>query len=693
MLLKMKILGFLVLLLSSIGLRAQINVDVTTYSVEELVKDILINSNCAETGNYTSKTGTAEGVNGIGYFDANSSGFPFEEGIVLSTGRAKLAEGPNDDIHNSGSDEWLGDADLKSITGSDLLFNASYIQFDFVPQTNSISFNFLFASEEYQENYQCTFGDVFAFILTDSKGVSTNLAVIPNNKLPVSVTTIRPGVTGECNSKNLSYFDKINGDDSAISFHGQTVSMTAESLVVPGDSYTIKLVIADNRDSQVDSAVFLEAGSFSLGYDLGDDRTVASGNPACVNETIALDATVVGVDDYVWFKDDVEIAAWSGLSTVDVTEGGEYRVELVFSESCVATGTLEADFISVPVNIEEPDSLIFCNVDGGDGKIVDLTVNDKLILGAQDSQIYQVTYYLSLEDAEAYQNAIETPEAYEITNASETIFTRISSGNSCYKTSSFEVELLGVDFESGLEEEYILCLDSNGSTIDPLPVLNTELLTSEYGFTWYKDSISPENLITGATDAFYTANEEGTYVVNLLNKELGCQFSLSTQVVTSPQAEVFEVVFVSDPFTDNNTIDIMAEGDGSYLYSVDDSDFSSGNRFENLTAGEHTAFVTDIHNCSTLSKEFTVVDFPRFFTPNGDGDNERWSIVGFAGMEDPNVSIYNQYGMLLFQLSGNDSWDGTFNGKIVPSNDYWFRVEYTKDGERKEFKSHFSLKR
>ncbi|MGS0524742.1 hypothetical protein ACU8V7_05580 [Zobellia nedashkovskayae] len=100
---KMKILGFLVLLLSSFGLWAQINVDVTTYSVEELVKDVLINSNCAETGNYTSKTGTAEGVNGIGYFEANSSDFPFEEGIVLSTGRAKLAEGPNDDIHNSGS--------------------------------------------------------------------------------------------------------------------------------------------------------------------------------------------------------------------------------------------------------------------------------------------------------------------------------------------------------------------------------------------------------------------------------------------------------------------------------------------------------------------------------------------------------------------------------------------------------------
>ncbi|MUH37866.1 gliding motility-associated C-terminal domain-containing protein [Zobellia amurskyensis] len=689
----MKILGFLLVLLSSYGLLGQISVDVANYSVEKLVKDVLINSNCAETANYTSATGTTEGLNGIGYFEANGSDFPYEEGIVLSTGQAKFAEGPNDDIHDAGSKEWVGDADLKAITGSDILFNASYIQFDFVPHTNHISFNFLFASEEYQENFQCTFGDVFAFILTDSNGVSTNLAIIPNSKLPVSVTTIRPGVEGECVGRNLPYFDKINGDDSAISFHGQTTSLTAESPVVPGDSYTIKLVIADNRDSQVDSAVFLEAGSFNLGYDLGEDRTVANGNPACITETIALDATVGGVVDYKWYKDNVEIIGWSGISKVDVVDSGEYRVELVFSESCVASGTLSAEFIPAPVIVQAPDPLVFCDVDGSAGEIVNLTVNDESILGGQDSVIYGVTYYLSSEDAAAFENAIENPEAFELKNASETIYARISSGNSCYEITPFEVKLLGLDFQSELQEEYILCVDAIGKTIDPLPLLNTGLSIADYEFTWYKESISPENEIVGATDASYSANEEGAYIINLKNRELGCSFSLSTQVVTSHQPNVFEVAFVSDPFTDNNTIDIIAEGDGTYLYSVDDANFSSENRFENLTAGEHTAYVTDIYNCSTLSEEFVVVDFPRFFTPNGDGVNDVWSIVGFPQIEDADVSIYNQYGMLLHQLNGNIGWDGTFNGKIAPSSDYWFRVDYTKDGERKEFKSHFSLKR
>ena len=93
------------------------------------------------------------------------------------------------------------------------------------------------------------------------------------------------------------------------------------------------------------------------------------------------------------------------------------------------------------------------------------------------------------------------------------------------------------------------------------------------------------------------------------------------------------------------------------------------------------------------SKELQIITYPNFFTPNGDGYNDFWNInlpTDYNGI----IFIYDRYGKLLKQLnSQGPGWDGTFIGKPFPSTDYWFRVEYTENNIRKEFKSHFSLKR
>ncbi|HET8735985.1 MAG TPA: choice-of-anchor L domain-containing protein [Pricia sp.] len=671
---------------------AQITVDDSGHTVEQLVRDVLVNSNCAETSNYTSFTGTAENINGIGYFNANGTDFPYREGIVLSTGRARSARGPNTDINDAGTESWPGDSDLIAVTNTGNLFNATYIQFDFVPLTNNISFNFLFASEEYQENYQCIYSDVFAFILTDSQGVSTNLAIVPGTNQPVRATTIRPGVEGQCSARNLDYFGKINGAQAAISFHGQTKSLKAESQVTPGETYTIKLVISDNQDSQVDSAVFLEAGSFSLGFDLGGDRTVANGNPACIGESITLDATVQGVRDYRWYKDGSEVAEWAGEPQVNLTENGQYRVDLVFSEACISKGGLRAEFIVPPEIAAIPSDLAGCDVDRNGTETFNLSANAARMMGVQDTSVYAVTYYSSEADARAFTNPIENPETYE-TDATETIYARLSSGESCYEIAPFQLNVHGLDFGSALAASYVLCLDNDDGLLEPLPVLDTGLSPSDYAFSWYFGSIADENRIAGATGPTLTASALGTYHVLLQNLELGCEFSIATEVVPSRQPDVFEVDFVSDLFTDNNTIEITAEGGSDYLYALDDGEFVTSSRFENLNAGEHVAYITDSNHCSILSEEFVVVDFPRFFTPNGDGVNDVWHVVGFEGIERAEITVFDRFGTLLYQFDGALGWDGTANGQRMPADDYWFRIAYVKDEVQKEFKSHFTLKR
>ncbi|HRN98410.1 MAG TPA: fibronectin type III domain-containing protein, partial [Flavobacterium sp.] len=126
----------------------------TDYTQVQLIQDVLLNSTCASASNITWSTGTNFGsTNGIGYFERNGADFPFENGIVLSTGNAAEAPGPNLDIQSNGNDAWPGDADLEAVLAAqginDETNNATIFEFDFIPITNSISFRFVFASEEY----------------------------------------------------------------------------------------------------------------------------------------------------------------------------------------------------------------------------------------------------------------------------------------------------------------------------------------------------------------------------------------------------------------------------------------------------------------------------------------------------------------------------------------------------------------
>ncbi|MFD2603843.1 T9SS type B sorting domain-containing protein, partial [Flavobacterium suzhouense] len=93
----------------------------------------------------------------------------------------------------------------------------------------------------------------------------------------------------------------------------------------------------------------------------------------------------------------------------------------------------------------------------------------------------------------------------------------------------------------------------------------------------------------------------------------------------------------------------------------------------------------------------SIVDYPNFFTPNGDGFHDTWNIIGLQETGSV-IYIFDRYGKLIKQISpDSDGWDGTFNGTPVPATDYWFTVTYPEfDGTTtviREFKSHFSLKR
>ena len=119
-----------------------------TYSAQQLIQDVLINSTCAQVSNFSSSGDNySNGEQSFGYFSSVSNNFPFKDGIVLSTSRAKRTEGPNDNLIDEGSTSWLGDQDLEKALDITNTINATILEFDFIPQTNAISFDYIFASE------------------------------------------------------------------------------------------------------------------------------------------------------------------------------------------------------------------------------------------------------------------------------------------------------------------------------------------------------------------------------------------------------------------------------------------------------------------------------------------------------------------------------------------------------------------
>ncbi|SDR67155.1 gliding motility-associated C-terminal domain-containing protein [Formosa sp. Hel1_31_208] len=430
-------------------------IDQTTFTVEELIQDVLIDSPCAQVSNITFSTGTNFGDdNGIGYFISNGSDFPFTDGIIMTSGNASEARGPNNIGMSAGGFGWPGDAELDAAVGINSN-NASIIEFDFVPLADSISFEFLMASEEYDMgSFECNFSDAFAFLLTDSAGNTTNLAVLPGTTTPILVTNIHLD-NGACPGINEQYFGGYTPNNGPpIAFDGRTAVFTAQSPVIPGDNYSIKLVVADASDTALDSGVFLQAGSFNLGGDLGDDITIVAGNAECGGEIVTLD-TQAPTATHVWYKDGIEIPGETS-STLDVSEAGIYSVDVIFSGACQASDSVIVEYKPVPVaNI--PPNLTICSTTGT-GEFI-LTDNDSEILGAQDPTEFIISYHLIEQDAIDNINPLASP--YTNISNPQTIWARIGElSQECFAITSFDLEFVNLNINAALTPQQV-CDDNN----------------------------------------------------------------------------------------------------------------------------------------------------------------------------------------------------------------------------------------
>ena len=389
----------LILALASATLRAQLVVD-NTITVQQLVEDVLLGggvtvSNVTFNGQPASQTNIQ-----IGSFDGNACNVGLPQGITLSSGDIAVALGPNSESGATvGNPAGPNDPDL-DLASNSTTFDRAVLEFDFVPAGDSLRFNYVFGSEEYLEFVNAGFNDVFGFFLSGPgisgpyAGNAANIALVPGTSQPVSIDNVNNVANPGFYVDNGDGFTApFNGDAQYIQFDGFTVPLTARALVQCGQSYHIKIAIADAGDPILDSSVFLEGGSFSSPNAVELELVTASadgtltegcsdatftitrpGDQLDLEITVQVSGSASNGTDYTQIPTVITIPAGQNSVTYPVeafednTAEGDEEILLtaIYVNACGDTSTSSASVIVreyVPIVIATQDLFLQCDVD------------------------------------------------------------------------------------------------------------------------------------------------------------------------------------------------------------------------------------------------------------------------------------------------------------------------------------------
>lgn len=358
---------------------------------------------------------------------------------------------------------------------------------------------------------------------------------------------------------------------------------------------------------------------------------------------------------------------------------------------------------SFPVIDKPIPALIGCDNDLNEIETFDLTeFNPILDASGVEIDSFNISYYESEQDAELKSNALNT--TYENKFSPQILYARIekplinSELDPCFKIIQLRLNIAAPP-QLNLQDEYRICTDSNGVLIPetegtPSPaVIDTKLDAKNIEFVWFYNNEQIDNSNTPSI----VASNEGIYEVVATNLITGCFNSIKTSVKTSSAPTTYSADFITDIFDSNKTILATAFGnnESTYIYQLDEGEFQESGRFENVSFGDHTITIKDADGCGSVSTQVNGIDFINFFTPNQDGIHDTWNIKGFDEI-DPSAVIYifDRYGKVLKRITvSGEGWDGTYNNKNMPTDEYWFKITYIQKGIQKHFASHFTLKR
>lgn len=710
----------------------------SNYTPTQLVTDVLVGtSGSCGTPNITNVTispnqAVTNNNRFWGYFNKGTSNFPFAEGIVLTTGYAR--EAGNTAINDvlGGTTGTMSDPDLVAAIGTTQQLNdAVTLEFDFVPTSSQMKFRYMFASEEYTGGFPClNYDDAFALLLKPVGGTYQNLAILPGGAGPVSATNIVPqNPLFSCGPINAQYFGSL--PPNQINYYGRTIPLTAEATVIPGQMYHIKMVIADARDGNYDSAVFLEAGSFDIGVNLLDPSgaQLPAEINVCNNEPQLITASTSGPNLlYQWFLDGNPIAG-ANTNTITAVQPGTYKIEVsVPGNPCPGSASIKINGGTTP--LAQNATFRLCSTP--DITTFDLN-NAKPLISPTPNAVFR--FYENQADATAQNaNFIQTPANYNGANG-QILYVVVSDGGFCSKTIELTLTREVTPIAGVTSSRIRVCpgeavtltatggvtylwdnFPGNGNTqtvtvnqtttftvyalgalgcksllpakitVETVAPITSPLLDVEMcvGDTITLDAGAGTNYTylwnTGAETQTIVATQLGVYTVTINNGICEETFTVKVHGASSP--------FFTNLSYENNTLTAIATNPsinnlyGTLEYSVDGINWQESNVFTNLT--DNATYNVQVRIKGTTcygAVEFFTLAINNVITPNQDGVNDVLDLTGLRDFNNFTGSVYDRYGVEVFRFSKERPiWDGTVSGKRLPTATYWykFNFEYKK---------------
>ncbi len=665
----------------------------------------------------------ANGVFDLAPLGATNLGI--DSGIILTSGTAVDVAGPNGGgAGPSQANGAPGDPQLNAVIqalpnfAGVQTYDRCVLEFDFVPAGDTVKFDYVFGSSEYQ-GFSCSvFNDIFGFFISGPGIAGTkNIAVIPGTNIPIMVnsTTGVPATPGYLctdlgtGSPFTMYYVNNNGG-ATITYMGFTTVFTAETAVQPCDTYHLKLAIADCVDESLDSGVFLKAGSLnSVGVSMNSettgggldtanshcvrgckssevkfDRGAPRSTPLTIKYLIQGDA-VNGVD-YVQITDSIVIPAYQSEAFLEIkpllatvaTGPRTVWIKALSPYVCVSTG--------VPQVIDSAKVVIYDSLHA--------EINTPPIYICPDHGPIEITGKIDSSLNFTWEPANLIPDATTLTIRPEptqtTIYSLIVTQPGAPSTCPPRV----IKYTANVEPFPIITSIPNIDTIiclglDSMPV---NIYAAPESVDYSIRILPPDYLRSGThfKNMFYAPVGEYAYEVTATSPKAGCSSKDSFKIKVVPPFKILDITKDTTIYL-GETVELNTESEAiMWVWSPVDylnDPMLKSPKSTPMKSTKYTVLAYNRYGCTATEEVNINVEYapkmflPNAFSPNGDGLNDVFKVENIRFERLISFRVFNRKGKEVFHSSDPDvGWNGNIDGKPAAQDVYFYMIQLVMPG-------------